>query len=421
MYPFILKYKDREFIYIIPFVLISVHVRLRYFFYLLSSDRGLPQSEDSQWYIDYAYALMTNLKIGLHMNDLMYIGYNVLLTLLLALFHDPVTVVFIQAVAAGLGVILVYLIARMLFNRTTAILASFFYCYYSWGITLWSMYILSESFFINLLLLCVFFLLKYLQSKKRLYQVLFIVSSLYMLVFRPTGIVSLAFILIYVVINLHRDIIFNFVKKHRLSIGACFIAIAAACIYMFTSDTFRPLVDSMQFNAKKVLYNIYANGWIYDKATPHDHYFKPDYTINIMNSLILSFLINNWDHVLILYGKRAIAFLGKWVWETNVSSLRGILGLAEHLVPTMLFAVGTVAAIVNKIFRKTSIIWLLVLAVFIFCIVFFIDALYRYKAPAIPFIGIAVAYGADSMLRGLMFIAKKYAGKLLWKKKKYSL
>ena len=116
------------------------------FFVLLTSGHGLPQSTDSQWYLDYANALVANFCDGVDMNDVLYLGYNLLLSLLLYIFKDPVIIVFIQAVTAALGVILVYKIANMLFNRTTAIIAALFYCA-AWDITLWSMYILSDSFF----------------------------------------------------------------------------------------------------------------------------------------------------------------------------------------------------------------------------------------------------------------------------------
>lgn len=120
------KYKQFDLIYILPLALLSLWVRLRYFFYLLSSGKGFPQSDDTQWYLDYAYSLMKHFKVGLDMNDILYLGYNVLLTVMLAIFRDPVAVIFIQVVTAALSVILVYKISQMIFNRTTAIIASLF-------------------------------------------------------------------------------------------------------------------------------------------------------------------------------------------------------------------------------------------------------------------------------------------------------
>ena len=295
----------------------------------------------------------------------------------------------------------------MLFNKVTAILASYFYCYYSWGITLWSMYILADSFFISLLLLCVYFLLLFMESNKGIYKLLFIMTLLYMLVFKPTGIISVGFIMVYLVINLHRKTIVDFVKKNRLALGAFVTAAVAVGLYLYIGNKLDPLISSMQFNAKKVLYNIYAKGWIYDRPSSHDHFYRPDYMINIGNSLIVSFVINNWDHIVIVYGKRIIAFLGRWVWEIDLTSKRGVLRFAKNILPTVLFLVGTAFAIKNRLFRQASIVWLMIFGVFVFCILFFIDGMYRYRTPAIPFIAIAVAYGADRVIHSAILIAKQ--------------
>ncbi|TBL77277.1 glycosyltransferase family 39 protein [Paenibacillus thalictri] len=414
------KLKDRDFIYYIPLALLSLDVRLRYLLYLLSSGKGLPYSEDAQWYIDYAQNLIATFSIGHEMNDLMYIGFNVLLALLLAIVKDPLIVMYIQVVTAALSVILVYKIARILFNRTTAILAGYFF-HDLWDITLWTVYVLADSFFISLLLLCVYFLLQFKDTGKKAYKILFIVSAIYMLVFKPTGIVMVMFIAIYLLLNTHRETIFTFLKKHRLAIGGSLTILIIASLSLYLGHKLDPLITSMQFNAKKVLYNIYAKGWIYDKPSNYDHFFRPDYTINIFNSLILSFLIHNWDHILVIYARRALAFLGRWVWDIDLHSKRGIVKFADNLMPSLLFILSTVSAFKTGTFRKASILWLIVLAIFIFCIVFFIDGLYRYRAPAIPFIVIIVGYGAERIIYAAIYMIKKYTGKLLWKKKKYSL
>jgi 4-amino-4-deoxy-L-arabinose transferase-like glycosyltransferase len=406
VHPLYHKYKDRDFIYLIPLVLLSLAVRWRYFFKLWAGP-GFPKSDDSIWYISYAYSLMADFKIGLDMNDILYVGYNILLTLLLALFKDPITIIFIQATTAGLSVILVYKIAQMLFNRRTAVIASIFYSF-SWGITLWSMYILSDSFFISLLLLCVYFLLMFLESNKRRYQILFVTTSLYLLVFKPTGIITLVFILVYFLYSIDRKSLKDFAYKYRVALGCVAAAGIAVCMYILAGAKLDPLIASLQFNAKKVLYNIYAAGWIYDKPSPYDHPFKPDYTINILNSLILSFIINNWDQILILYGRRTAAFLGRWVWETDLNTIGGIIKFAWYLSSTALFFVGSLAALWNGLFRKSSILWLIILSIFVFCIIFFIDVMYRYKAPALPFLVIVAAYGSDRIIQGAINLAKKY-------------
>ncbi|MFC6227973.1 glycosyltransferase family 39 protein [Paenibacillus allorhizosphaerae] len=401
-----LKYKERDMIYIIPFVLLSLKVRLQYFYFLLSSEQGFPQSDDTRWYIHYAQSLIANHTIGRDMNDILYIGYNFLLALLLAICKDPVYIIFIQAVTAALCVILVYKIAQMLFNRTTAVIASFIYCYHAWAITLWSSYILSDSFFISLQLLCVYFLLKWMETKKNSYKILFFVMAFYLFIFRPAGIITVLFMMMYLFINAQKETWLAFLRKYKYISSGLLAAVIVTFAVLFMGGKLDPLLASMQFNAKKVLYNIYANGWIFDSPSPHDHHFKPNYKINIMNSLIMSFLVNNWDHIMVIYGKRAAAFIGRWVWSTDLTSLRGMVKFVEQAFPTILFFIGSIAAVWNGLFRKSSIVWLIIVNVYIFCIIFFIDGMYRYKAPAIPFIAVAIAYGGDRVIRGAIFIVK---------------
>jgi len=399
------KYKNRDFI--IPLVLLTLAKTLGYFFWRLFSGQGIYQSDDSKWYLDYANGLMANFTVGLNMNDMLYLGYNMLLTLLLVIFKDPIVVVFIQCVTASLSVILVYKIAGMLFNRGTAIIASVFYCF-MWDITLWSMYILSDSFFVSLLLLCVYYLLIALESNEKKYKVFFIVTALFMLVFRPTGIVMMVVMLVYVGIRFNVKSVVAFAKQHRLFIGGFLTVVAAGSIYIYTDHKLDPLIQSLQFTVKGILYNVYAKGWIYDKSTAFDYVFSPDYSINVNNSLILSFIVNNWDHIFMIYLRRASAFLGTWVWETNLQNIFGIISFAANLLPTALFVTGTIVAIINKQFRRASILWLIIFAAFIFCILLFIDAMYRYRFPAMPFIAIVAAYGVERIICGGRIIAKKY-------------
>lgn len=398
-------YKDRDFIFIIPFVLLAFCRIGWHFFQLLYSARGFPKCDDSTWYIDYANALMLNLTNGLDMNDVLYLGYNVLLTLLLAVFKDPIAIIVIQGIVASLSVILVFKIAKMLFNKATAVIASLFYAI-SYDISLWSMYILSDSFFVSLLLLCVYFLLMALESNQKIYKILFAITALYMLIFRPTGIITLFFILVYAVIRLRKRVL-QFLYNHRLKIGCFFTFIIAASIYLYVDNKLDTLIQSLQFNAKKVLYNIYAKGWIYDRPTPYDYFFRPNYAINVYDSLILSFIVNNWEHVSILYGRRALSFLGKWVWEIDWQSVSGIIKFVKLSLPTALFLIGSIFAVRNGLFRKASIVWLIILSVFAFCTFIFIDSMYRYKFPAVPFIAIVAAYGTERIVHRARIIAKK--------------
>lgn len=403
------KYKDKDYIYLLPFVLLSLKIRLQYFFFLQKPGQSFPQAADSKWYLDYAYNLLSHKQIGGSMNDILYFGYNILLTVLIGLFKSTTAVLFIQTVTASLCVILVYKIARMLFNRLTAIIASYLYCYYAWPITLWSVYILSDSFFISLLLLTIYLLLKWMNTGKRSHQIMFVLAACYLFFFRPAGILAIGFIALYMLINIGRVTIVAFIKKYKWMLGGALTLASAAIITMWVGGKLDPFIASMQYNAKLVLYNVYAKGWIYDHPTPFDHVYKPDYKIDVMDSLVVSFIVNNWDHVSAIYAKRVLAFLGRWVWMTDLSTGKGLVKFASDILPTILVLIGTVAAAVNGLFRKASILWLLVLSIFLFCIVIFIDGMYRYKAPSLPFILIIAAYGAERSLYGAFLIAKASA------------
>ncbi|MDR6552296.1 glycosyltransferase family 39 protein [Paenibacillus qinlingensis] len=421
IYRIYVKYKNYEWVYLLPLVLLSLKRVLQYYFFILHSDKGLPKSDDSQWYLDYAHALLADFKIGLHMNDLLYMGYNLILTLLIGVFKEAQTVIFIQAVTTALCVILVYFITLRLFNRVTAIIASYFYAT-SWHMMIWSMYILSDSLFMNLVLLNVLLLLKMLESKKKLVTTMFIISSLIMLIFRPTGVLTLAFIGLYLVFNLNKQTTFLLLKRYRFPIVGALLFILAVVSYLTLGQKFNPLIASLQYNAKLVLYNIYAKGWIYDNPSSNDYFYRPDYRMDIFGSLILSFLIHNWDHVLLLYGRRAIAFIGWWVWKTDIRSLSGLIKFGKDLIPLVLFIIGTYATIKNNMFRRTSIVWLVILSIFIFCMVLFMDSMYRYKLPALPFICIVCGYGAERLISLIRVITNTLWGRLRqWSNNKYSL
>jgi 4-amino-4-deoxy-L-arabinose transferase-like glycosyltransferase len=378
-----------------------------------------PDALDSQWYMEYARSMLEHFQIGKDMNDILYIGYNMTLTLLVAIFKQPERILFVQGIIAGLSIFFLFQIARMLFNRTTAVIACYYYAY-SWDITFWSVYLLSDSLFISLLLMCVYFLLKSRQSPKRRYKVLFILSLIYLLVFRPMGIITAFFIVVYVLICIPKARMLHFLRKYVWGIVGVLALGIGAFLYLLFGHSLDPLIASMQFNAKKVLYNIYANGWIYDKPNAYDHPFRPNYEINILNSLILSFIINNWDHIVVIYVKRAIAFIGFWVWMTDLHTLAGIKMFFVKLLPTLFFFLGTLFAIWNRVFRQSSIVWLNIFTVFIFCVIFFIDGFYRYKAPSIPFIYITIAYGIDCLVRPIVRNSINYTEKRLWTKSERS-
>ncbi len=401
------KCKDGDAVWLVPLVIVATARILDYFFWLLRSGAGIPKCDDTTWYLNYANNLLANLQNGLDIDDTLYFGYNILLSLLLAIFRDPVAVVLIQGVVAGLSVILVYKIARMLFTKTTAIIASIFYIG-AWDVTLWSTYLLSDSFFLSLLLLTVYSMLMALETGRRGYRILFLVSASYLFIFRPTGIPIVAVLTLYIFYRLPRPAVAAFLARHRTALCAAGAVAVTGGGYLYFSGALDPFFDSLQINIIKVIYKNYAKGLIYDYTSPYDHPFRADYTVDIGNSFLLSFMVHNWDNVAVLYMKRAVAFLGHWVWKTDFGSLIGVYIFLENFWPAALFAAGTIAAVTDRRFAKAAPLWLITFAVFAFCLFLFIDWMYRYRLPAIPFIAIVAAYGAERLAYGVVAVAKKY-------------
>jgi 4-amino-4-deoxy-L-arabinose transferase-like glycosyltransferase len=392
------RYKDRDVVWLVPLAAAATARILDYIFWLLRSGRGIPKCDDTTWYLNYTGNLLANLRNGLDIDDTLYFGYNILLSFLLAVFRDPAAVVVIQGVVAGISVILVYKIARMLFTKTTAIIASVFYIG-AWDITMWASYLLSDSFFLSLLLLTVYSMLVALETGRRSHRLLFAAAAGYLFIFRPTGIPIVAVLIPYIIYRLPRPATAAFLARHRPVLGGLAAALAAGGVYLYLSGALDPFITSLQFNANKVLYTVYANGRVYDYPHPGDLRFIPDYTVDIANSVVLSFIVNNWEYVSILYFKRAVAFLGHWVWKTDLGTLSGVCIFIANFWPAALFAAGTIAAVADRRFAKAAPLWLITFAVFAFCTFLFMDWMYRYRLPAIPFIAMVAAYGADRLVR----------------------
>ena len=400
------KIRDWKYITLVPLVILSCWRIISFPVWLVHSKRGLPSSPDGDWYLNHSRSMLDNFAISLNMNEILYLGYNLLLTALLAIFKDPVTVIYIQALTASLAVIFVYLIAWTLFNQRTAIIASLLYLY-NWEVTFWSTYLISDSFFVSLLIVCVYLLIRAVDSRRTSYISAFAIMALYMSLFRPAGIVIFLCMLLYVLSRMGRKSISAFWTKYRtILLGfAAFVILGLGLLY--SRHVFDGFFASLQYNAKLVLYNLYAKGRVYDIATAYDYFYRPDYTIDIMDSLVFSFFIHNWDAVVILFFRRAVAFFGTWAWDNNLRNVADYLFFSFRLLPAFLFSVGTIAAVRNHIIGRAAILWWIVFAVFVFCILLFIDAMYRYRFPAMPFIGIIAAYGLDRLISGGCSIALK--------------
>lgn len=400
------KIQDWDLLILASLLVLSLYRTFSHSVWLVLSGRGLPVSQDSDWYLNYARALMEHFAIRMNIDEILYLGYNLLLTGLLALFKDPVAIVYFQALIASLSILLVYQLGKTLFNKTTGVIASLFYLY-NWDVTLWSTYILSDSLFVSLLLLCIFLLVRAVDSGRTGHRIAFGLAALYLCFFRPTGVVVLSVMLAYVLSRIDRRRWVDFCRAHGSIINGTVVLLVVIVVALNSLEIFDGFIESLQYNAKLVIYNVYAQGRVYDIATAFDYFYRPDYSINLGDSLVLSFVVNNWQPVLVLYFRRAVAFLGVWAWMTPIRSVAGVAFYLYKLLPAFFFAVGTVTAIKNGKFGRAAVLWWIVAAVFAFCILLFIDAMYRYRFPAMPFVGIVAAYGLDRIIYGGRALAKK--------------
>lgn len=385
--------------YILPLIIISLIPRIGYFLFELYSFDGLPVAYDTEWYLEHAYAFLASLKVDMDVNGIFYLGYYSLLALLLGIFKSSTVIVLFQMIVNALTVVLVYKISHALFNRRTAVLAGIIYAI-TFQIIYWSIFIITDSFFISLLLLTVYLLIMSYKSESAMYRYLFVACSLYMLIFRPTGLVTLTFIFVYIMINLnYRGLKDYWIGKRLYLLLAGLVIILTAGLLIIKSGLLDSLIYSLEGHLIWLLSENYATGRLFDIETPYDYKYEAQMDTNYFNNFALSFFINNWNHILVLYARRAMTFLGVWVWKIGDADL---LIKLKYLLPIALgglLGIAGISSIVrNRILKETSILFLVVLSIQFFCLIFFMDSAYRYRVPSLVFLGILVAYGIDRVI-----------------------
>lgn len=387
-------------------VILSLLPRLTYFFNELFSADGLPIAYDTDWYLEHAYAFLSSYKVNPDMEGVFYFGYYSLLAILLWVFKTYSTVVLIQMITNALSVILVYRIAQILFNTRTAIIAGVIYAF-NFQVIYWSIFIITDSLFISILLFTVYVLLMSYQSDKKSYRYLFAASSLYMVILRPTGIVTLTFIFVYIMINLDFTAIKTFwTGRRQLLLYGGLLAAIFVIFYTLTSGRVAPLFYSLQDYLGYLLREFYATGRMFDIETPYDYKYSARMDSNYFSNFAVSFFINNWNNILVLYGRRALSFIGVWVWKFGELD---VLTKLKYLIPFSIAGslgfIGLAGIFKKKILKEASILFLVILSIQFFCIFFFMDSAFRYRVPSLVFIGIIIAYGLD---RTIDFIKKLF-------------
>ena len=81
------KIKKKDLFILVPLAVLSLYRTFGHVLWLVLTGRGLPQSPDGQWYINYAYSLIGQFSININVDEVLYLGYNLLLTMLLFLLN----------------------------------------------------------------------------------------------------------------------------------------------------------------------------------------------------------------------------------------------------------------------------------------------------------------------------------------------
>lgn len=371
-------------------VLLSLLTRFIYFFDLYRSEWGLPEAYDTKSYFDSVFWLVHHFSVRMHFNDILYLGYILVLTFLWVVLRSTAAIVVVQVLVGAASVVLVYEIGEILFNKRVAILSGIFYAI-SYPVIYWTIYILSDSFFVTLLLLSTYLLLRYLKEKRRLFLYGFWFSILYMAFFRPTGILSALFIVLYWLMYHDFDKVKRFLSGKKAYLIGAVVMIGVVIAVVVKGGIFTPLYNSIHYFSRWILLNIYANGQIFDQKNYYDYKYAPVLNREYFDSDVASFLINNWYHILGLYGKRIWMF---WKFEIYPYPL-------YLLYRNMLYIFGIFGLIGfarQRVFKKASILIFVILSVKLFCILIFMDSAVRYRMPLYVFLGIISAYGVDYLL-----------------------
>src|SRR5690349_3566550 len=100
-------FKKPVFLDLTVLVILSLIPRLLYLSTFVFSRSGLPQTDDSVWYINAAKAFFHS-GIKMHFNDVLYMGYVSFLAVLFAVLKGKTLIVLFQVMINAFSVIFVY-------------------------------------------------------------------------------------------------------------------------------------------------------------------------------------------------------------------------------------------------------------------------------------------------------------------------
>jgi len=356
---------------------------------------GLPKAFDSKVFLEQARDFAYHGYVQLDLNGIFYVSYYSILGIFLRLFHSTLAFVIMQMLINALTVILVYKLGIEIFDRKAAIISGIIYSFL-FPLIHWSIFITTDSLFVTLMLLQAYLSVRCIKYNKRSSWIKLLLISIYMIFFRPTGIITLAFTAIYLLINLN---IKGFVLKHRRvflsALGILIVLIAVTANKIFS----HPVLKSFEANLYWLLTEVYTNGQMYDVRSSHDYIFNAKVPPGNDFLFALNYFKNNFTDIMILYFRRIITFAGVWVWKFHdLTVIRRTVYIAFSSMVFILLVIGIIDMFRKRIMKRASIVLFMIASIMIFTIFFFMDSAYRYRVPALAFAIYPVAQGIGAVI-----------------------
>lgn len=368
------------------------------FIFLVSSmlrPEGLPQAFDAKEFINQAHLLMNKGVINLDFNGVFYVGFYSVLGLFLKIINSTDAFVVFQMLINALTVILVYKLGMEILDKRAAIISSVLYSFLL-PIIYWSIFITTDSLFISLMLLQAYLSVLCIKYNRKNSWIKLLFVSIYMIFFRPTGIVTLVFTIIYLLINL--DVKGFIIKHKRIAVvtGGILVIFLVIAIEKIIHN---PLTGSIERNMFWLLTEIYSNGQMYDIKTPYDLKFNAKVPPGQDYIFAFTYFKYNFLNIINLYLRRIAAFAGVWIWKISEMPL---LWSVSHIVfygATFLFMIiGVIDMHRKSLMKKGSIVLFMIGSILIFTTFFFMDSAYRYRVPALVFGVYLVSQGISSII-----------------------
>jgi hypothetical protein len=225
-----------------------------------------------------------------------------------------------------------------------------------------------------------------------------IANIIYMILLRPAGTITVCFLFIYIII-MNVNQILAFVKNNKLIFIISTIGIipyiGLAVYYLLNSE----LGLSFFWNLRWLIFNNYGAGQIFDIPTVYDHKYIPIINNQYLNNFVISFFINNFYHIVVIYAKRFIFLWGEmWIWSYHMNSIGHAIDYFRRCIPLILAFWGMMRVLLKKQSAESLVLFVPIISTIIFCVIFFLDSGWRYRLPSIPFNAIFVAYSIDYIL-----------------------